>query len=96
MTREERELLEVTARSLLKLEHGIRDRGAGIETVLQALLRHHGNTHMALARLRLHADLLKMRGTPWPYLNAFLEKTSGNKVADSELDVSFGGTHGSE
>ena len=39
MTHEERELLEITARSLLKLENGIRDRVAGIEAVLEALFR---------------------------------------------------------
>ena len=96
MTREERQLLKITARSLLKLEHEIRDRVAEIEAVLEALFRHHGNTEMALARLRVQADLLKMKGTPSRYRTLFLDKASGNKVADSELDVSFGGSDGSE
>jgi hypothetical protein len=49
MTHEERELLEITDRRLLKLEHGI--RVAGIEAILEALFRHLGYTDMALARL---------------------------------------------
>ena len=96
MTCKERELLEITARSLLKLEHGIRDRVAGIEAILEALFRHHGNTDMAVARLTVQADLLKMKGTPSPYLTSFLQAISRNKLGNEELDVSFGGTHGSE
>lgn len=37
MTHEERQLLEITARNLLTLEHDIRDRVVGIDAVLQAL-----------------------------------------------------------
>ena len=96
MTREERHLLEITARNLLKLENDIRDRIVGIEAVLEALFLHHGNTDLALARLRLQADLLKMKGTPSPYLCSFLKKASRNKAEASELDVPFGGTNGSE
>jgi hypothetical protein len=80
MTNEERQLLEITARNLLTLEHDIRDRVVGIDAVLQALFLCHGNTNLALARLRVLADLLKMKGTPSPYLNSFLEKASRNKV----------------
>ena len=82
MTREERQLLEITARNLLKLERDIRDRVIGIEAVLEALFHHHGDTNMALARLRIQADLLKAKGTPSPYLASFLEKASGSKAAD--------------
>jgi hypothetical protein len=50
---------------------------------------------MALV-LTVRADLLKMKGTPSLYLTSFLQTTSGNKLGNEELDVSFGGTHGSE
>ena len=73
MTLEERQLLEITARSLLKLEKDIVGRVAGIEA-LHALFVTEGNTALALARLRIQADLLKMKGTPSPFLNSFLEK----------------------
>jgi hypothetical protein len=71
MTLEERPLLEITARSLLKLEKDILGR---VEAVLHALFVSEGNTALALARLRIQADLLKMKGTPSPFLNSFLEK----------------------
>jgi hypothetical protein len=51
---------------------------------------------MALARLRLQADLLGMKGTPIALPHLILEKTSRNKAEDPELDVSFGGTNGRE
>jgi hypothetical protein len=74
MTLKERELLEITARSLLKLEKDIIGQVAGIEAVLHALFVTEGNTALALARLRIQDDLLKMKGTPSPFLNSFLEK----------------------
>ena len=74
--------MEITARNLLKLERDIRDRVMGIEAVLEALFHHHGDTNMALARLRIQADLLKAKGTPSPYLASFLDKALGNKEAD--------------
>jgi hypothetical protein len=74
MTPEERQLLEITARNLLRLEKDILGRVAGIEAVLHALFVTEGNTALALARLRIQADLLKMKGTPSPFLNSFLEK----------------------
>ena len=46
MTREERQLLEITARNLLKLDRDIRDRVIGIEVVLEALFHHHGDTDL--------------------------------------------------
>jgi hypothetical protein len=78
MTLEERELLEITARSLLKLEKDILGRVAGIEAVLHAFFVTEGNTALALARLRIQADLLKMKGTRSPFLNSFLEKISAD------------------
>jgi hypothetical protein len=75
MTLQERQLLEITAGSFLKLEKDILGRVAG-EAVLHALFVTQGNTALALARLRIQADLLKMKGTPSPFLNLFLEKVS--------------------
>jgi hypothetical protein len=89
MTREESQLLELTARSLLKLEQDVRDRLAGIEAVLQALFVCRGNTDLALARRRVQIDLLQTKGTPSTYLKSFVEGVSRN-------DVSFGGTDGSQ
>jgi hypothetical protein len=48
MTLEERPLLEITARSLLKLEKDILGRVAGIEAVLHALFVTEGNTALRL------------------------------------------------
>lgn len=69
---------------------------AGIEAILEALFRHHENTDMALARLAVRADLLKMKGTPSLFLTSFLKTTSRNTLGNEEPDVSFGGAHGSE
>jgi hypothetical protein len=88
VTPEERQLLETTARSVLKLKEDILDRVTGIEAVLHALFLSKGRTDIALARLRVRADLLAMKGTPSPYLNSFLGR---NHVADSELDAPSGG-----
>jgi hypothetical protein len=78
MTLEERELMKIAASSLLKLKKDILSRVAGIEAVLHALFVTEGNTALALARLRIHADLLKMKGTPSPFLNSFLEKITAD------------------
>jgi hypothetical protein len=94
VTDEERQLLETTARIVLKLKEDISDRVAGIEAVLLALFRAHGRTDIALARLRVQADFLKMKGTPSSYLSSFVERAAGNQVAGSELDVSLGGSNG--
>ena len=74
MTLEERQLLEITARSLLKLQKDIIGRVAGIESILHALFVTERNTALALARLRIQADLLKMKGMPSPFPNSFLEE----------------------
>jgi hypothetical protein len=86
VTPEERQLLETTARSVLKLKEDILDRVSGIEAVLHALFLAKGRTDIALARLRVMADLLDMQGTPSPYLSTFLAR---EQVVDpgAESDV---------
>ena len=59
---------------MLKLEKDIIGRVAGIEAVLHALFVTEGNTALAFGTVRIQADLLKMKGTPSPFLNSFLEK----------------------
>ena len=78
MTEDERQLLETTARTLLKLKEEASDRLSGIEAVLLALFLSHGRTDIALARLRVQADLLKMKGTPSAFLNSFVERAARN------------------
>lgn len=95
MTPEERELLETTARSLLKLEHDVSERLTGIEAVLHALFVTGGNTELALARLRIEADLLRMKGIPSRFLDTFLNQVAGNKTSDSKIDVVEPDTDGS-
>jgi hypothetical protein len=72
VTPEERRLLEATARSVLKIREDILDRMTGVEMVLHAIFLAKGNTDIALARLRVLADLLARKGTPSPYLGSFL------------------------
>jgi hypothetical protein len=74
VTDEERQLLETTARSLLNLKEDITDRMNGIETVLLALFHARGRTDVALALLKVRADLLKLKGTPSAYLSSFIER----------------------
>jgi hypothetical protein len=74
VTDEERQLLETTARSLLKLKEDTTDRMNGIETVLLALFHARGRTDVALALLKVRADLLKLKGTPSAYLSSFIER----------------------
>jgi hypothetical protein len=93
VTPQERQLLKTTARSVLKLEADILDRVSGIEAVLHALFLAKGRTDIALARLRVLADLLAMKGTPSVYLSSFLTE---NRVADSKPDASSAGGHGSQ
>jgi hypothetical protein len=78
VTEEERHLLETTARIALSLKQDIGDRVAGIEAVLLALFLSNGRTEIALARLKVQADLLKLKGMPSAYLNSFVEKATGN------------------
>jgi hypothetical protein len=92
---EERQLLELTARSLLKLERDILARVTGIETVLHALFVTKGNTTLALARLRIQADLLRLKGTPSSFLSSFLEQADA-KAVHSQHVVSSGDSNGSQ
>jgi hypothetical protein len=77
VTDEERQLLESTARSPLRLKEDMEDRVAGIEATFLALFRAKGHTDIDLARLRIQADLLKLKGTPSATLESFL-KAAGN------------------
>ena len=77
VTEEERQLLEITARTALSLKEDISDRVAGIEAVLLALFLSNGRTEIALARLKVQADLLKLKGMPSAYLNSFVERVAG-------------------
>jgi hypothetical protein len=79
VTREERDLLEATARFLLKLQEQV----AGMQIVLRELFLFSGNREIALARLRIRADLLKMEGKPSAYLESFF----GGEEADSDVDL---------
>jgi hypothetical protein len=78
VTKEERRLLETTARVVLKLKDDIGDRVTGIEAVLLAVFLAHGRTDIALARLRVHVDFLNLRGTPSTYLSSFVAKATGS------------------
>jgi hypothetical protein len=78
VTEEERHLLETTARIALALKQDISDRVAGVEAVLLALFLAHGRTDIALARLKVQADLLKLKGMPSAYLDSFVERAAGN------------------
>jgi len=63
----------------------------GIEAVLHALFLSKGRSDIALARLRVLADLLAMKGTPSAYLSSFL---TNKKEANPELDASSRGSDG--
>jgi len=79
VTPEERQLLETIAGSVLKLKEDILDRVSGVEAVLHALFLAKGRTDIAVARLRVLADLLAMKGTPSLYLNSFV---ASNEVVE--------------
>ena len=82
VTPEERQLLETTARTLLKLKEDVADRVGGIEAVLIALFQARGRTDMALALLKVQADLLKLKGTPSAYLSSFIERAEPREQND--------------
>jgi hypothetical protein len=84
VTPEERRLLEATARSVLKIKEDILDRMTGVETVLHAIFLAKGNTDIALAQLRVLADLAR-KGTPSPYLNLFLAGWQGPRAEHETL-----------
>ena len=81
MTPAERRLLEATNRSVLELKQDVLDRVTGIQAVLHAIFLAKGNTDIALARLRVLADLLARKGTPSPYLGSFLAEHQGPEMA---------------
>lgn len=81
MTPEERLLLETTARSLLKLQRHIHDRVDGMEIVLREIFLSQGRTAIALARIRIWADLLELKGTPSAYLSSFIKDFSARPLA---------------
>jgi hypothetical protein len=92
VTPEERQLLETTARSVIKLKEDILDRVAGMDAVLHALFLSRGRTDVALARLRVLADLLALKGTPSAYLSSFLaNKQDHGTELESSLGASDGG-----
>jgi hypothetical protein len=76
--------LETTARSVLWLKEDILDRITGVESVLHAIFLSKGNTEVALARLRVLAELLARKGTPSPYLSAFLSEHKGGCPDDAD------------
>jgi hypothetical protein len=80
VTPEERRLLEATARSVLKIREDILDRMTGVEMVLHAIFLAKGNTDIALARLRVLADLLARKGTPSRKLFTSTEPGVGSRI----------------
>jgi hypothetical protein len=80
----ERRLLEDTARSVLKIKEDVLDRVTGMEAVLHAIFLARGNTVIALARLRVFANLLERKGMPSPYLSSFL---AGHQDARMEQET---------
>jgi hypothetical protein len=66
----------LTARTLLKLQDDIVDRLTGIRIVLQKLFRSGVDSKLTLARLRMKADLLKLKGKPCAYLETFVRDFS--------------------
>ena len=68
MTGDEIKLLEGLARKLEDLT----ERAAGMEIVLCDVAKSHGQPELTTARLRIRCNLLRMKGTPSAYLDAFL------------------------
>lgn len=69
MTGDEIKLLDGLARKLEDLT----ERVAGMEIVLGEVAKSHGQPELTAARLRIRCNLLKMKGTPSAYLDAFLD-----------------------
>jgi hypothetical protein len=68
VTGDEIKLLDGLARKLEDLT----ERVAGMEIVLSEVAKSHGQPELTTARLRIRCDLLRMKGTPSAYLDAFL------------------------
>jgi hypothetical protein len=84
--------LETTARSLLQQQADLADRLTGIEIVLQELYRSSADPKVALARLRVKAGLLRLKGKPCAYRSFVIPR---NEVADAQVLFPFGGGHSS-
>ena len=80
VTNDEKTLLETTARSLLKLQQDISDRVEGMDIVLRELAC---SRELALPRLKLKADLLRMKGTPSKYLESFIQNLETHSRSDT-------------
>jgi hypothetical protein len=78
MTDEERQLLENTARSLLRVIDQQKDTMAGIEAALLEIYRAHFTTddhkHETLARLQLSLKVLEAEGQGANFLREFILK----------------------
>lgn len=78
MTDEERQLLENTARSLLRVMEEQKDALAGMEAALLEIYRAQFTTdnrkHETMARLKLHLKVLEAEGRGAPFLSEFIRK----------------------
>ena len=78
MTDEERQLLENTARSLLRVIDQQKDTVAGMEAALLEIYRAQFSTghrkHETLARLRLNLKILETEGQGAKFLGEFIRK----------------------
>ena len=72
MTDEDRKFLEAIAEAVLALRREVDDRLSAIELILRTLFETKGDTALALAKLRIYADLLALKGAPSAYLAAFV------------------------
>jgi hypothetical protein len=74
VTETERQLLLVALCAMKRMRNAIDEIG-GVEAVIHALRLANGRTEIALARLRIEAGLLELKGTPSAYLGSFLAMT---------------------
>lgn len=78
MTDEERQLLENTARSLLRVMEEHKDAVAGIEAALLEIYRAQFTTdnrkHETVARLKLNLKILEAEGRGANFLSEFIRK----------------------
>lgn len=84
MTDEERQLLENTARSLLRVIEQQKDTVAGIEAALLEIYRAQFTTdnrkHETLARLKLTLKVLEAEGQGVNFLGEFIRKLEPRKL----------------
>ena len=78
ITDEERQLLENTARSLLRVMEEHKDAVAGMEAALLEIYRAQFTTdnrkHETMARLKLHLKVLEAEGRGANFLSEFIRK----------------------